>query len=86
MTTFKAATLRPGQPPQVVAVATRANADFDSLSVGLDGQARPTITWTVLPLPPGPDLIAVARADAASAFSTFEQQLAPETSASFRRQ
>jgi hypothetical protein len=76
-TTFKAATLRPGQPPQVVTVATRANADFDSLSVGLDDQARPTITWTVLPLPEGPDLIAVARTNAAGAFSTFEQQLAP---------
>jgi hypothetical protein len=75
--TIKVATLRPGQQPQVVTVGTRANANLDALSVGLDGAARPVITWTVLPLPEGPDLIAVARINAAGGFSTFEQLLAP---------
>ena len=72
----KAATLRRGQAPVVATLATQADANVDSLSVGLDAQARPTVTWRILPLGGPALLVGVARGDGTGAFTpAFEQAL-----------
>jgi hypothetical protein len=76
-TTIKAATLRPGQAPQVATIATRGNAMVDDLSLGLDGAGRPIITWAVDPDGTTALLIGVGRGDGSGAFApASEQQLA----------
>jgi hypothetical protein len=75
-TTIKAATLRPGQAPQVATIASRGNAIVNDLSLGLDGAGRPTVTWGVNPDGTTTELIGVARGDGTGAFApAFEQQL-----------
>ena len=74
--TVKAATLRPGQAPQVATINTRANMYLGDLSVGIDGAGRPTVTWSVSATGGPALLIGVARGDGAGAFApAFEQQL-----------
>jgi hypothetical protein len=75
-TTVKAATLRPGQAPQVATINTRPNMYLGDLSVGIDGAGRPTVTWSVSATGGPALLIGVARGDGAGAFApAFEQQL-----------
>ncbi len=75
-TTVKAATLRPGQAPQVATVNTRPNMYLGDLSVGIDGAGRPTVTWSVSATGGPALLIGVSRGDGAGAFApAFEQQL-----------
>jgi hypothetical protein len=75
-TSIKAATLRPGQPPQVALLATRADAAVYYISLGLDSAGRPTVTWSVNPNGGTATLIGVARGDGTGAFApAFEQQL-----------
>jgi hypothetical protein len=74
--TVKAATLRPGQAPQVATINTRANMYLSGLSVGIDGGGRPTVTWSVSATGGPALLIGVSRGDGAGAFApAFEQQL-----------
>jgi hypothetical protein len=73
-TTVKAATLRPGQPPQVATLDTRDNASY--LSLGLDSAGRPSVTWAVNPGGGAAVLIGVARGDGTGAFApAFEEQI-----------
>jgi hypothetical protein len=75
-TTVKAATLRPGQAPQVATINTRPDMYLGDLSVGIDGAGRPTVTWSVSATGGPALLIGVARGDGAGAFApAFEQQL-----------
>jgi hypothetical protein len=75
-TTVKAATLRPGQAPQVATINTRPNMYLGDLSVGIDGAGRPTVTWGVSTTGGPALLIGVARGDGAGAFApALEQQL-----------
>jgi hypothetical protein len=75
-TTVKAATLRPGQAPQVATINTRANATVTYLSLGVDSAGRPTVTWAVNPTGGTTLLIGVARGDGTGAFApAFEEQL-----------
>jgi len=75
-TTVKAATLRSGQPPQVVTLSTRADATLGNLSLGMDSSGRPTATWSVNPTGGTQLLIGVARGDGTGAFApAFEQQV-----------
>jgi hypothetical protein len=74
--TVKAATLRPGQAPQIATLDTRANASLAYLSVGMDSGGRPTVTWAVNPTGGTALLIDVARGDGTGAFApAFEEQL-----------
>jgi hypothetical protein len=74
--TIKAATLRPGQAPQVATIATRGNAIVEYLSLGIDSAGRPTVTWGVNPDGTTTELIGVARGDGTGAFApAFEEQL-----------
>ena len=71
--TVKAATLRPGQGAQVVTLNQRSNATLGNLSVGMDGNGRPTVTWSVVPAGTTTLAIAVARGDGTGAFAgTFK--------------
>ena len=75
-TTVKAATLRPGQAPQVATVDSRPNMYLGDVSVGIDGASRPTVTWSVSATGGPALLIGVARGDGSGAFApAFEQQL-----------
>jgi hypothetical protein len=75
-TTVKAATLRPGQAPQVATLDTRDNASLAYLSLGLDNAGRPSVTWAVNPGGGTPVLIGVARGDGTGAFApAFEEQI-----------
>jgi hypothetical protein len=75
-TTVKAATLRPGQAPQVATINTRPDMYLGDLSVGIDGAGRPTVTWSVSATGGPALLIGVSRGDGAGAFApAFEQQL-----------
>lgn len=68
-TTVKAATLRPGQAPQVVTVNVRAGATVGNLSLGVDGNGRPAVTWSVNPTGTNTLLLALARGDGTGAFA-----------------
>jgi hypothetical protein len=75
-TTVKAATLRPGQAPQVATIGPPATTSLAYLSVGIDSAGRPTVTWAVNPAGGTAALIGVARGDGTGAFaSAFEEQL-----------
>jgi hypothetical protein len=65
----KAATLRAGQAPRVVTVATRPGAPVEAVQVGLDGEGRPVVSWTV-----APGIIGFARGDGTGAFAPALEQ------------
>ena len=74
--TVKAATLRPGQAPQVATLDTGENASLAYLSLGLDNAGRPIVTWAVNPGGGTAVLIGVARGDGTGAFApAFEEQI-----------
>jgi hypothetical protein len=79
LTTIKAATMRPGQPPVVAPLATSTAADalIENLAVGLDGSGRPIVTWTSSNETTGtPTAIGIARGTTAGVFApTAAQQL-----------
>jgi hypothetical protein len=70
--TVKAATLRPGQPPQVAVLATTTAAVPANLSLGLDGAGRPVATWTVTT--PTGTAIDIVRGDGTGAFAPAVEQ------------
>jgi hypothetical protein len=73
----KAATLRPGQAPQVASLGATAAALPGNLAVGLDADGRPVVTWTVSTATG--TAIDVTRGDGSGAFTTSAEQ--PLTSA-----
>jgi hypothetical protein len=68
----KAATLRPGQAPQVALLGETDVAIPAYLSVGLDGNDRPIVTWTLTAA--GVTTIGVARGDGNGAFAPATAQ------------
>ncbi|HEY4096851.1 MAG TPA: hypothetical protein VGM33_15125 [Baekduia sp.] len=68
----KAATLRPGQAPQVAVLATTTTAVPANLSLGLDGAGRPIATWTTTTS--AGTAIDIARGDGTGAFAPAVEQ------------
>ncbi|WP_272477523.1 hypothetical protein [Baekduia alba] len=71
--TVRAATLRAGQPPQVVTLATpAAGTVLLNLAVAVDANARPVVTWTGST--PAGTTLDVARGDGAGGFAAPVEQ------------